>query len=112
GTTRQADRYDLGSGSRTFALFGRFAVGSITAGRGDLLPAVELAGMSFTAAPRRGGVGRMVLALVLVAVALVGPRLGTPAKAAGDPVLLAAGDVGTCDAAGALAGGSAATAKL
>jgi hypothetical protein len=61
---------------------------------------------------RRGRVGRMVVALLVVAVALVGIRMGAPAKAAGDPVLLAAGDVGTCNATGAVAGGSAATAKL
>jgi len=54
----------------------------------------------------------MVLALLLVAVALVGTRIGTPAKAAGDPVLLAAGDVGICDVTGAPAGGSPATATL
>jgi hypothetical protein len=69
-----------------------------------------------TAAPRRGRVGRMVLALLLVTVALVGIRVGTPAQAAGDPVLLAAGDVGTCAPPPAApetpAGGSAATAKL
>ena len=54
-----------------------------------------------------GSVGRGVAAVLLVGVTLVGVRLGTPAQAAGDPVLLAAGDVGTCNAAGQLAGSPA-----
>ena len=65
-----------------------------------------------TPSPRSGRAGRTVLALVLVAVTLVAAQAGSPARASGDPVLLAAGDVATCDATGAVAAGAVSTAKL
>src|SRR5581483_9119545 len=80
-------------------------------GEGITRPGVELAGMPLTSAVPSGRVGRVVAAVLLVGVTLVGVRLGTPAQAAGDPVLLAAGDVGTCNVTGQLVG-SPATAKL
>jgi hypothetical protein len=65
-----------------------------------------------TSFPRSGRVGRIVLALALVAATLIGADAGAPAKANGDPVLLAAGDVGTCNPTGAVAPGAVSTAKL
>ncbi|HEY4410524.1 MAG TPA: hypothetical protein VGO87_11640 [Acidimicrobiia bacterium] len=65
-----------------------------------------------TLSPRSGRVARIALVVVLVGGALAAGRAQVPARAAGDPVLLAAGDVGTCDVTGALAGGSAGTAGL
>jgi len=52
---------------------------------------VELPSMPFTPSPRSGRVGRIVLALALVAATLIAADAGTPAKASGDPVLLADG---------------------
>ncbi|HEV7865656.1 MAG TPA: hypothetical protein VGR20_23370 [Acidimicrobiia bacterium] len=45
---------------------------------------------------RSGRAARVAVALVLVAFGLVGEQGVIPARAAGDPVLLAAGDVGNC----------------
>ena len=62
--------------------------------------------------PRSGRVGPIVLALVLVAATLIAAQAGAPAKAAADPVLLAAGDVATCSSSAAVASGAVYTAKL
>ena len=62
---------------------------------------------------RSGRVGRAVAALTLVAATLTaGAANPVPARAGTDPVLLASGDVATCDATGAVAAGAPATAKL
>ena len=68
--------------------------------------------MPLASLPRSGRIGRVVAALALVGASLIGAGGGTAARAAGDPVLLAAGDVGTCAPTGALGAGSVATAKL
>jgi hypothetical protein len=83
----------------------------VAGAEGITRPGVELADMPLTSAVRSGRVGRVLAAVLLLGVTLVGVRLGTPAQAAGDPVLLAAGDVGTCNVTGQLVG-SPATAKL
>ena len=58
-------------------------------------------------------VGRSVAAVTLIAATLaVGAYATPPARAGGDPVLLASGDVATCDATGAVAPGAIATARL
>ena len=63
--------------------------------------------------PRSGRVGRAVAAVTLVAATLaVNTATTAPAHAGGDPVLLASGDVATCDVTGAVATGAPATARL
>src|SRR2546421_13047977 len=52
--------------------------------------------MALSPSPRSGRVARVALATALVASLLAAGRTAVPARASGDPVLLAVGDVGNC----------------